>query len=86
MQRFQAQILLSHRRSILNPEAAATLDALKGLGFGCIESLTMGKIISFTLEAPDAVAAQDLVTEMVTKSHVYNPTMQDLQVSVEAIP
>lgn len=85
MQKFAAKLLLSPPLSVQDLEAARLFQSLKEVGFGGIEDLRVSKQVVFTLQAPDAVTAQDRATTMAATVMLLSPGMGDLRVSVDAL-
>ena len=73
---YEAIISVSSRKSILNPESKAILNALRNFGFTGIESLRAGKQFAVTLQAPNMLAAEQELLKMADEV-LSNPVIED---------
>jgi phosphoribosylformylglycinamidine synthase subunit PurS len=55
--RYQAQIYVTLRPSVLDPAGTAVLSGLKHMGYDNVEGVRIGKYVELTLEAEDEAAA-----------------------------
>ncbi len=55
--RYQAQIYVTLRPSVLDPAGTAVLSGLKHMGYDNVEGVRIGKYVELTLEADDEAAA-----------------------------
>lgn len=74
------QIIVRRKPGLSDPEGATTHKALRDLGFGTVEHVSFGRIISISLEAPDAGAALDLVEDMCTRL-LANPVIESYEIT-----
>jgi phosphoribosylformylglycinamidine synthase subunit PurS len=56
--RYQAQIYVTLRPSVLDPAGTAVLSGLKHMGYDNVSSVRIGKYVELTLEAEDETAAK----------------------------
>jgi phosphoribosylformylglycinamidine synthase subunit PurS len=56
--RYQAQIYVTLRPSVLDPAGTAVLSGLKHMGYDNVSSVRIGKYVELTLEAEDEDAAK----------------------------
>jgi phosphoribosylformylglycinamidine synthase subunit PurS len=56
--RYQAQIYVTLRPSVLDPAGTAVLSGLKHMGYDNVEGVRIGKYVELTLEAEDEAAAK----------------------------
>jgi phosphoribosylformylglycinamidine synthase subunit PurS len=56
--RYQAQIYVTLRPSVLDPAGTAVLSGLKHMGYNNVEGVRIGKYVELTLEAEDEDAAK----------------------------
>jgi phosphoribosylformylglycinamidine synthase subunit PurS len=56
--RYQAQIYVTLRPSVLDPAGTAVLSGLKHMGYDNVEGVRIGKYVELTLEAEDEDAAK----------------------------
>jgi phosphoribosylformylglycinamidine synthase subunit PurS len=56
--RYQAQIYVTLRPSVLDPAGTAVLSGLKHMGYDNVEGVRIGKYVELTLEAEDEATAK----------------------------
>jgi len=81
---FRAKILITLRKSILDPQGKAIHHALESLGLSAIREVRMGKYIEMTIDAPTAEDARK-ATQEACKKLLANPVMEDFNFSLEEI-
>jgi phosphoribosylformylglycinamidine synthase len=79
--RFSVQVEVKLRAGVADPQGATIERSLPALGFDGIESVTVGKSIRFTMEAPDEATARQRVDELCQR-FLANPVIEDTEVSV----
>lgn len=77
--RFEVTVTVRGIEGIADPEGRTIERALGGLGFAGTSSVRVGKLISFTLEAQDAVAAETSVHEMCDRL-LANPVIERYEI------
>ena len=63
----KARVVVTLKRSVLDPQGAAVTRALGTLGFSEVQSARLGKIIELELDEKDAARARERVVEMCEK-------------------
>jgi phosphoribosylformylglycinamidine synthase len=80
----KALVHVTLKPDVLDPQGKAIQKASVSLGYEAIRSVRQGKLFEVELDAPDAAAAQALLTEL-CKKLLANPVIEDFEiVSVEA--
>ena len=82
--RFRAEIVVSLRRGLLDPQGKAIEGALPALGWTNVSDVHVGKHLVLSLEATDQAAAIAQLGEM-SKRFLSNPVIEDYRV-VEVVP
>ena len=82
MTAYTATVTVRLKRGVLDPEATTTQRALERLGFD-LEALRSADQFEIDLDAEDAEAAENRVTEM-AEHLLANPTIHDYTVAVES--
>ncbi|TDI76177.1 MAG: phosphoribosylformylglycinamidine synthase subunit PurS [Bacteroidetes bacterium] len=80
---YKAQINVSLRRSILDPQGKATHHALSQLGFDDINHVRIGKSIEIQIEA-DTEAAAELIARNACEKLLANPVTEDFEIEIVA--
>lgn len=81
-QPFTAEIRITPRRGILDPEGETIARALGNLGYDRVTSVRAGRLIRVDLTAADAGAARASVEEM-CEELIANPLIEDYEVRIE---
>jgi phosphoribosylformylglycinamidine synthase len=63
----KARVVVTLKRSVLDPQGQAVGRALGALGFGEVKDVRLGKIIELDLDTKDAAEAQKRVRDMCEK-------------------
>ncbi len=79
---YKANVEITVRRSILDPQGKATQHALHDLGFASIERVRVGKHIELWIEAASEEEAMALARAACEKL-LANPVMEDFQITLE---
>lgn len=82
---YKANVSITLRPSILDPQGKATQRALHDLGETRIESVRIGKWIELHIDATDAQEAHAVATRACQRL-LANQVMEDFHVRVEAMP
>lgn len=82
---FKANINITLRQSILDPQGKATKHALSELGFDAVEKVRMGKYIELWVNAGSEADARATVEEA-CKKLLSNPVMEDYSFTLEKAP
>lgn len=81
---YKANIRITLRPSILDPQGKATRQALDSLGYTSIDRVRMGKFVEMWIDEPDEAAALRVV-EAACEKLLANPVMEDFAIEVEAV-
>ncbi|MDA0378762.1 MAG: phosphoribosylformylglycinamidine synthase subunit PurS [Bacteroidetes bacterium] len=81
---FKAEITVTLRPSILDPQGKAAHHALGELGFNGVHQVRIGKFIELEIDAPSAEEATRMAREAADKL-LANPVMEDFQVKVNEL-
>jgi len=81
---YKANIRVTLRSSILDPQGKAIHRALEDLGFNHVDDVRMGKYIELWLDAPSETVAETMAREACEKL-LANPVMENFDISLEAL-
>ena len=81
---FLAKIIVTLRKSILDPQGKAVHSALESLGMKNVTEVRMGKYIEMKIDGTGREEAELLATETCRKL-LANPVMEDYTLSVEEL-
>ena len=81
MTRYDVLVEVSLRPGIADPQGATIERSLPALGFDEVAGVTVGKAIGFTIDAPDAAAAEARVAELCER-FLTNPVIERAAVTV----
>ncbi len=84
MKMYRAQITVTLRPSILDPEGKAVEHALDSLALPGIKQVRMGKLIEMKLQAESRDTANTIVEDACRKL-LANPVMEDYSVTIEEL-
>ena len=79
MARFRIAVHITPRQGLLDPQGNAVKGALQTLGFDGVKDVHIGRYIVIETDAYDAVAAEEVVTEMCRKL-LANPVTEDFEI------
>lgn len=77
------RITIERKPGLSDPEGTTTQKALTDLGFEGIEHVSFGRVVSVTIDAPDAATARSSVDEMCEKL-LANPVMESYRIEEES--
>lgn len=80
---FDVQVLVSLRDGIADPQGATVERSLPTLGFPGVSGVSVGKVITFTIDAVDEATARAEVTDMCHR-FLTNPVIEDAAIEVRA--
>ena len=83
MPEFVAEVVVSLRPVVNDPQGLVVRDGLHHLGFAEVGQVRVGKNIEVTLDAPDEAAARARVNEMCEKL-LRNPVIEDHRITIRA--
>ena len=81
---YKANIHITLRQSILDPQGKATQHALENLGFSDVNKVRMGKYVEMWIETQDEEAARTIADNACNKL-MANPVMEDYSFTVELV-
>lgn len=81
---YKANIHITLRPSILDPQGKATQHALSNLGFSDVNRVRMGKYVEMWIDADSEESAEGVAREACQKL-LANPVMEDFIVAVEKV-
>jgi phosphoribosylformylglycinamidine synthase len=81
---FKAEITVTLRPSILDPQGKAANHALGELGFDSVRQVRIGKFVEMEIEAEDATAAERIARDAGDKL-LANPVMEDFHVVIHEL-
>ena len=84
MAKFRIAVHITPRQGLLDPQGNAVKDALHTLGFKAVRAVHVGRYIVLETEAYDAIAAEEIVTDMCRKL-LANPVTEDFEIE-SAVP
>ncbi len=79
---YKANIHITLRSSILDPQGKTVHQALENLGYEAVERVRMGKFVELWIDAEDASDAERIAREACRKL-LANPVMEDFTVELE---
>lgn len=79
---FEAEIRVTPREGILDPEGETIARALEHLGYGEVERVRSGRLIRMRLRAADARTGRERVESM-CEELIANPVIEDYEVRLE---
>lgn len=82
---YLAKILITLRKSILDPQGKAVRHALQSLKLSGIEEVRIGKFIEIKINSKDKEEAEK-VSEEACKKLLANPVMENYTFSIEELP
>ena len=80
---FDVQVLVNLREGVADPQGATIERSLPTLGFPGVADVSVGKAITFTIEADDEATAIAEVDDMCHR-FLTNPVIEDATVTVRA--
>lgn len=81
---YRAKILITLRKSILDPQGKAIHHALESLGLASIQEIRMGKYLEMVVDSKTSDEARKTTEEACTKL-LANPVMEDFNYNIEEI-
>jgi phosphoribosylformylglycinamidine synthase subunit PurS len=82
--RFEAQLVVSLKDGLLDPQGKAVEGALPALGWDNVDHVRVGKYIQLVIEASDRDAAEAQVRSMAQR-FLSNPVIEDAVVHLDAL-
>lgn len=81
---YKANIRVTLRPSILDPQGKAVLHALANLGHDAVDEVRMGKYVELWIDEADRAAAEHHAQEACEKL-LANPVMEDFTIELEEV-
>ena len=81
MSDFQVEVRVVPREGILDPQGKAVAGALKSLGFGGVDHVHVGRLVTLSLSASSAEEAHD-AAEAMCRQLLANPVTEDFDVRI----
>ena len=78
---YKARILITLRKTILDPQGKAVEHSLKSLGYGNIVDTRIGKYVELKIDASDESSAKS-VAEEACKKLLANPVREDYSLEI----
>ena len=78
---FQAEVRITPRPGLLDPEGTAVEHALQSLEFGGVRGVRVGRLVRLHVDAASAEAARTQVDEMCRKL-LANPVTEDYEIAL----
>lgn len=75
----KATVIVTPKKSVLDPQGEAVRKAIHGLGMECVESVRIGRIIELEISGSDLVKTKAKLEE-VAKDLLSNPVIEDYQI------
>ena len=82
---YKANIEVTLRSSILDPQGKAAQHALHNLGFDSVDRVRIGKHVELWIDTTSREEAEELAEAACTKL-LANPVMEDFRIAVEEAP
>ena len=82
---FLARVYVTLKPTVNDPQGLTIRGGLHSLGFDSVESVRAGKYLEIRIDAPEAAAAEEQVTEMCRKL-LANPVIEDFRFELEEQP
>lgn len=83
--RFKAEVRVTLKRGVLDPQGATVRSALSALGYEGFEEVRVGKLVELWLDAPSEEAARERVREVAARL-LANPVLETFSVQVVPDP
>lgn len=83
MPRFEVEVRVMPRPSLLDPQGQAVEHALQALGFAQTSNVRIGRAVTFRLDSADQRSAENAARDMCQRL-LANPVTEDFSVSVRA--
>lgn len=81
---FKAEVKVSLKKGVLDPQGSTVEGAVKTLGYEGIGQVRIGKLVEFTLEAGSEEQAAELVQDL-GKKILSNPVMETFTFTISEV-
>ena len=78
----RAQVYVSLKQSVFDPQGKAIHDALRSMGYSSVAEVRQGKFFELALDGADAARARE-VAEEIARKVLSNPVIESFRVEVE---
>ncbi len=78
----KATVIVTPKKSVLDPQGEAVRKAIHGLGMECVESVRIGRIIELEISGSD-LAKTKIRLEEVAKDLLSNPVIEDFTIELK---
>jgi len=82
-QKYQAQIYVTLRPSVLDPAGTAVQSGLKQMGYDNVEQVRIGKYVEVTLHAASEAAAHEQLDRMCDQM-LANPVIENYRIELQS--
>ena len=83
-QKYQAQIYVTLRPSVLDPAGTAVQSGLKHMGYDQVEEVRIGKYIQVSLTAENKTAAMDQL-DLICDQLLANPVIENYRIELAEV-
>lgn len=83
-QKFQAQIYVTLRRSVLDPAGTAVQSGLAHMGYTNVEQIRIGKYVELSLTAESESAARSQL-DTICDQLLANPVIENYRIELQAL-
>jgi phosphoribosylformylglycinamidine synthase len=81
---FVVRVDVTHKEGILDPQGVAIERALPALGYANVRGVSVGKVLSLTIDAPDEQSARKQLDEMCRRL-LANPVIENYALTITAL-
>ncbi len=81
---FHAKVVVTLRRSILDPQGKAVEHGIQSLGHTMVENVRIGKLVEMNIDVSSREEAERIAKDAAAKL-LANPVMEDYHVTVETL-
>jgi len=81
---FRSKIIVTLRKSILDPQGKAVEHGIHSLGYTAVKSVRIGKIVELSIDASNKEEAERVIRE-VSEKLLANPVMEDFTFTIEEL-
>jgi phosphoribosylformylglycinamidine synthase subunit PurS len=81
---YQAEVVVTLKPVVNDPQGLTIKSALHALGFGAVEDVRAGKILRLTLDTDDETQAREM-TEAMASQLLANSVIEDYEISLLAL-
>ena len=81
---FRSKIIVTLRKSILDPQGKAVEHGIHSLGYTAVKNVRIGKIVELSIDASNKEEAERVIRE-VSEKLLANPVMEDFTFTIEEL-